>query len=355
LARRVPVPFVAAGLLLTLGVAVGCTLLPVRRGPAPQGYAERPDPHAGEPFPNWPVPPPEVDRLLRNERFVVEGASGAGAGTTGAKKVKLAFRGSGLALDFKWKEMPGRWSPVSGRLDGVNNSPRKEIAAWEIQKLVLDPEDYVVPSTLAYCLPIDDADDAETRGLTPTLGDCSCVLGVLALWLEDLTLPDPLLDPARFDRDYVYAYYLSNLNLVTYLMKHHDGREGNFLVSKDPGRRQVFAIDNGVAFGGIFYNWFVANWNSIRVPALRRESIERLRNLSEQDFQDALGVVAQLERDEGGVYRIAERGPNLDDDEGVRREGGILQLGLTEDEIEDVWERARELIEDVDDGEIPVF
>jgi hypothetical protein len=181
------------------------------------------------------------------------------------------------------------------------------------------------------------------------------VLGVLALWLEELKLPNPLLDPVRFDSDYVYAYFMSNLNLVTYLMKHHDGREGNFLVSTIPNRRQVFAIDNGVAFGGIWYNWFVANWNSIRVPALRKESIDRLRGLTEQDFHDALGVVAQLELDDDGIYRIVDPGPNLDDDDGVRREGKILQLGLTDDEIEDVWDRVEDLIEDVDDGTIPVF
>jgi hypothetical protein len=354
LKRHDSIPRTAIWLAVTASLALACTALPVDRGHAPEGYAERPDPHAGAPFPNWPIPPDELDRLLRTEKFVVRGATGAGAGTTGAKKVEMEFPESGLDFDLKWKEMPGRWSPVSGRLDGVNNSPRKEIAAWVIQKLVLDPEDYVVPSTLAYCVPISDFEE-ESGVSTSTLDDTSCVLGVLALWLKELKLPKPLLDPVRFDSDYVYAYFMSNLNLVTYLMKHHDGREGNFLASSIPNRRQVFAIDNGVAFGGIFYNWFVANWNSIRVPALRKESIDRLRALTEQDFHAALGVVSQLELDDDGVYQIADPGPNLDPDDGVRREGRVLQLGLTEDEIEDVWERARDLIEDVDDGEIPVF
>lgn len=352
--RQPSIAATAMLLALTTGLSLACTMIPVSRGPAPKGFAERPDPHAGTPFPNWPIPPLELDRLLRTETFVVRGAKGAGAGTTGAKKVDLEFPEAGLEFHLKWKEMPGRWSPVSGRLDGVNNSPRKEIAAWKLQKLVLDPEDYVVPSTLAYCVPISDF-EARSGAATPTLDDTSCVLGVLALWLEDLKLPKPLLDPVRFDSDYVYAYFMSNLNLVTYLMKHHDGREGNFLVSTIPDRRQVFAIDNGVAFGGIWYNWFVPNWNSIRVPALRKESIDRLRGLTEQEFHDALGVVAQLELDDDGIYQIVDAGPNLDDDDGVRREGKILQLGLTDDEIEDIWERAKDLIEDVDDGTIQVF
>jgi hypothetical protein len=248
--------------------------------------------------------------------------------------------------------MDGGWKPFWGRLDGVNNSPRKELTAWKIQSLFLDPPDHVTPLTMAYCVPIADVTHGET---TPTLADTQCVLGVIAVWLSDVTLPDPMLDSDRFNRDYVYAYHLANLNLFTYLIKHHDGRAGNFVVSKDDERRQVFAIDNGVSFGGIFYNWFVENWNSIRVPALRKESIDRLRKLSEEDLQLLLGVVAQLELNENDVYVNVPAGMNLDDDRGVRIEGRILQLGLTEDEIEDVWDRIQDLIEDVDEGDVPTF
>ena len=48
-------------------------------------------------------------------------------------------------------------------------------------------------------------------------------------------------------------------------------------------------------------------------------------------------------------------GPNIDEDDGIRYENGRLQFGLTEDEIEDTWERIEDLIEDVDEGEIAVF
>ena len=33
----------------------------------------------------------------------------------------------------------------------------------------------------------------------------------------------------------------------------------------------------------------------------------------------------------------------------------LVQFGLTDDEIEDVWERIEDLIEDVDEGDIAVF
>jgi hypothetical protein len=341
--------------LATVGVLVpllaACTLMPVTRGPAPGDYPDKESVETGS-FPNWPLPPDRVEDLLLNYERKLEQQSAAGSGTTGAQQVVVLFPATGETLKFKWKLMEGIWKPFYGRLDGVNNSPRKEIAAWKIQELFLDPEDYVVPLSLALAIPLKTHDGELEK---PTLADTRSILGVASVWMNDVTLPDSLLDAERFNRDYTYAYYLANLNLLTYLMKHHDGRPGNFLISKDDARRQVFAIDNGVAFGGIFYNWFARNWNSIRVPALRKESIDRRRALEEQDLFELLGVVAQLELDEDGLYRNVAPGENLDDDDGVRIEGRILQLGLTEDEIEDVWERIEDLIEDVDEGDIAVF
>jgi len=127
----------------------GCTLLPVSRAPAAEGYATRPSPHGAAPFPNWPVPPDEVERLILHARPELRQETGAGAGTTGA------------------------------------------------------------------------------------------------------------------------------------------------------------------GFGGLFYNWFVPNWNSIRVPALRSESIDRLRLLKPADVTSALGVVSQLELDDQGIYRNVPPGENL--------------------------------------------
>ena len=116
-----------------------------------------------------------------------------------------------------------------------------------------------------------------------------------------------------------------------------------------------FAIDNGVAFGGLWYNWFVPNWNSIRVPALRRESIDRLRKLREEDLYESLGVVSQLQLNDQGIYVNTKPTANLDPDEGVRVKGGTLQFGLTDDEIEHIWKRIEDLIEDVDEDDIAVF
>ncbi len=346
----------AAALALT--ALTGCTMFPVNRAPAGDGYAERAPTQGADPFPNLPVSPDEAERLLLHARYERIGETGAGAGTTGAEKVTLSFPDDDVEMSIKWKFVDPGWKLVTERYDGINNSPRKELAAWVIQRLFLEPEDYVAPYTVAYCIHIDKASE-RYRGRSPTVPGSQCLLGVVAVWMEDITLSIPVLDAERFNRDYVYAYYLSNLNLFTYLVKHHDGREGNLLVSKDDARRQVFSIDNGVSFGagfaGLFYNWFVPNWNSIRVPALRKESIDRLRGLREEDITATLGVVSQLELNDEGTYINVPLGENLDPDHGVRIEGKTLQFGLTDDEVEDVWERIEDLIEAVDSGELPVF
>ncbi len=347
-----------APILSSLWALTSCTLLPVSVGEPPDFEAPQQVLERG-PHPNWPIPPDESPDFLDPDRIHPLSVKRAGAGLTGAEKVWMRKDGREHPVPAKWKTMlPPRWVDhlpfVPGMLDGVNNSPRKEIAAWRIQRLFLDPQDYVVPPSIAHCAPMEQVVPF-VPSAKPTLEGSRCELGVLSLWLKNVTLPDPLLDDERFARDPVYAYYLADFNLLTYLIKHNDGREGNFLVSKDDSRRQVFAIDNGVAFGGIWYNWFVPNWSKLRVPALRRASIDRLRELREEDLHALLGVVAELRLDDEGQFFAVEPGPNLEDDEGVRYEDGVLQFGLTEDEIEDIAERIEDLIEDVDEGDVAVF
>ena len=349
-----------AGPCLAVGMSLSCTMLPTFRSDPPAFAApEMASVEDLDPFPNWSVSPDEIEALLErgghNEVLVSE----AKGGTTGARKVQLHNVSSDRTFGVKWKAMtPPRWVDVlpfaPGMLDGVNNSPRKEIAAWKIQQLLFDPSDYVVPTAFPLCISLETARKVDGSA-EPTLEGSRCVLGLVSLWMQDVTLPDPLLDAERFRSDPVYAYYLANFNLLTYVIEHHDGRQGNFLVSADDARRQVFSIDNGVSFGGIFYNWFVANWSDIRVPALRKASIDRLRQLEEADLQRALGVLAELRLDDEGVFEPVPPGANLDGDDGIRYAEGRLQLGLTDDEIEDVWERIRDLVEAVDDGDVPVF
>jgi hypothetical protein len=301
-----------------------------------------------ETFPNWPLPPEEVEQLMAFAPGELKGFRRTARGLGGAERAEMHFPSAGKVLWLKAKRMPED-------LDGINNAPRKELAAYAIQRLFLDPEDYVVPTSVSRCIPLD-AYRLEHPRASSTLEGTRCVLVLISLWLENVTVPERLYDEERFLTDPGYAYFMSNFNLLTYLIDHRDARKGNLLVANDDERRQVFSVDNGISFDPSFpnYNWFVRNWNELRVAALRRESIQRLRRLEEKDL-GFLSVVEQLRVDEEGILRQVPPTSPIDPDEGASFRDGVVQLGLTEDEIQDVWERIEELLEDVEDGDIPLF
>ena len=123
-------------LVIVLISIASCTLLPVFREGAPEIQAARPDSSTGDPFPNWPHPPDQIEALFQFKEVPEFEIVGSMGGTTGALKVDFIFPGISKRIAFKWKLMvPPRWVDslpfAPGALDGVNNSPRKEIAAFE--------------------------------------------------------------------------------------------------------------------------------------------------------------------------------------------------------------------------------
>ncbi len=295
-----------------------------------------------------------LEELKELDRAPVEVRSqeGAGGGVTGARKVEV-----GIYLPTYHRDLKLKIKPVPTRLDGWNNSPRKELATFEVQQLFLDPVDYVVPTTAIRCLEMDHVSQTYGDQRAATVEGTNCVLAMIAMWLQDVTLPDPLYDEERFLSDPRYAYNLANFNILTYLADHRDNRTGNFLVSKDEEDRRAYAIDNGITFGDWLFNWFFPwtyAWRQIQVPALPRTSVERLRALNREDL-DELAVVSQLEMDADGFLRVAAPTEPFDADEGARRSGTTVQFGLTRDEIDDVWERIQDLLEDVDEGKLTLF
>jgi len=326
--------------------ALGCAMKGADAIPSPPDDALPPG-YESAGVENWPMPPTRIEALFAQDDYEILSAKPAGAGVTGAMKAEIRFPSSGQTLKVKWKRMP------SPRLDGMNNSPRKELAVYEIQKWFLDPADYVVPTLSARCVPLEIARRYRPEA-APTLPGTSCVLGIAAVWLEDVTVPEVLFDEQRFAEDANYAYHMANFNVLTYLVRHRDGRDGNFLVSRDEMNRRIFAVDNGIAFGGLVYNYFVPNWDKLRVPALRREDIDRLRSVDRSELEK-LGVLVHFEKDDGGMLRRAPAPGNLDPAKGVRIQGGSVQLGLTNREIDQIERRLRELLDDVDDGRISLF
>ena len=295
---------------------------------------------------NIPVKPKKLEKLLRREPFEIREVKGAGGGVTGAKKLTIFYPDQDLELKVKWK-------PVPSGGDGWNNSPRRELVAYEIQKWFLEPEDYVVPTTVARCVAMDAYKAIEDKPKSG-VGEFDCVLGISSIWLSNVTVPDTLYDEDRFDRDENYAKRLADMNLLGFLIKHQDGRKGNFLTSVDEKDRRVFAVDNGISFGVFVHNFLVKNWHKIRVPKLREDCIDELRDVDDDDFAD-LAVVAELRVDEANRLQHAKPGKPNTARNGVSITASTVQLGLSAKEIERVRGRVEWLLKKVDSGEIGTF
>lgn len=264
----------------------------------------------------------------------------------GAKKLGLLFRNDGVAIDVKWKAAP------SGG-DGWNNSPPREIAAYAVQALFLDPDDYVVPPAAARCIPLD-VYRAVDSAAQPNLAGTRCAYGVLSAWLQNVTEPSQAFDPQRFSHDPRYAFHFGNLNLLTYLIDHRDARGSNFLMSTDPENPQVFAVDNGIAFGGVLYNFFTWHFDHLVVNAVPKQSIERLRHVSHAALA-GFAVLGELEVNAAGILRPVTPTANLDPNVMTRLAPDRIQFGLTAAQIDAIAQRLQTLLAKIDAGEIGVF
>jgi len=326
--------------LATLVAAIGCSAhRSEKKLPLP------PAPHTGA-NPSFVVAPARAEELLEKETLTVVSAKQTESGVTGASKLTLRVGPENQELAVKWK-------PVPRTLDGWNNSPRKELAAYVVQKLFLEPDDYVVPTTVIRCIELEEYSKAFPNARA-NMPNAKCVLGAMSLWLKDVHPGKLDVDHERFSRDANYAGHFADFNLLTYLIAHKDGRSSNFLLGGDESDERVFSVDNGISFDPWIYNYFVPNWDGLKVPALRREAIDRLRKVS-KDTLESMGVLVELRLDENGIYRSVPPGKNLDDDDGARHDKGVVQFGLSEDEIEELEDRIDDLIEEVDDGEVALF
>jgi len=295
---------------------------------------------------NLPLPPEELVRRLRDMPFVIDSVEAAGGGVMGAKRLGVTFRDDGVHLSAKWKAAPAA-------CEGWNNSPRREIGVYEVQRLFLDPADYPVPPVAARAIPLDVYGPVDPKA-TATLNGTRCVFGALAVWLENAEQPKKAFDPERFARDPAYAFHFANLNLLAYLVAHRDARSNNFLMSRDPTNPRVFSIDNGIAFGGVLYNFFTWHFDEIRTSGLPKRSIDRLRRVTAAQLA-SFAVLGQWEPDADGVLQAVPPDVNWDTAVGTRLAGTRLQIGLTNDEIAALADRLASLLSRIDAGDLALF
>ena len=311
---------------------VGVVLLGLLAGPA-----------AAVQHPNYVLPPSELEALLADAPFQIVGFRDNRWEGDRTQRVVVRFP-DGPRIVVKWaKAAPGGFA--------LNNQPRYEVAAYEIQKLFLDEADWVVPPTVMRELPLRLYRQIEPE-TGPTFEGTGSVVVAIQYWLENVEAePEP--DTARIAGDPAYAHHLAQVNLLTYLIHHVDSNPGNILISTQ-GPPRLFAVDNGVAFRSPESPRGTV-WKSLHVARLPRGPVQRLRALTRTDLEEALYVVSQFRVRADGRLEATEPGPKLDRNRGVLREGDIIQLGLTNLELDELWDRIRTLLERVDANEIVTY
>ncbi|PYO93715.1 MAG: hypothetical protein DMD62_08725 [Gemmatimonadetes bacterium] len=290
------------------------------------------------------APVPVIEARLRGQPFDVVQQAGSRFEGDRTSHGLLHFADSSY-MDVKLAK-----APQGGA--AFNNEPRYEIAAYALQKLFLNEPDYVVPPTVARMVSVDDYHKISATPTEPTFTDASSVLLILQYWTLDVTSKG-VFDTKRAARDTAYARHLGDLNVFTYLVRQRDANAGNILISSDTLHPRMFSVDNGVTFDSPASNRGT-EWSSMRVKRIGRATATRLERLRSEDLTHALGVMAQFER-RAGQYVVVEPTANLDPSRGVRRKGDVLQLGLTEPEIDGVRRRLEWLVGRLRDGRLTTF
>jgi hypothetical protein len=292
---------------------------------------------------NFLFPISEIERCLQYEPFEIFQVRDSRFAGDITKRVTLKFADS-VFMQVKWKRAPkDGW--------GVNNEPRYEIAAYQLQKLFLEPPDYVVPPTLGRSLPLEAYRALEPE-VGPTFKNTACVFFVLQYWLQ-LVSQEGVYNQKRLSSDSTYARHLADMNILSYLIDHKDSNIGNFLISMDPKNPRVFVVDNSMAFASLESNRGY-EWRKLRVKHLPVRTIARLRKITKEELEKALGVVAQFEINGGQLVPVAAS-DCLDKNKGVRQKENLVQFGLTSYEINGVRDRLQKLLRDVDSGKITTF
>jgi hypothetical protein len=276
------------------------------------------------------------------------------SGQQGAKILTLRARLGARDVVFRAK-----WRAQS--TGGVVNEPRKELAAHAVQKLFLDETELAAPPTVARCFPL-----AEYRAFVPderaSFDGIDCVLGFVSYWLESVRTAsaarregllsgagESFWDAELFEKDAMYRRSAASTNLLTYVIRHGDPHNAQFLLEPTPQGLRTYVVDNSIGFRSIRNPiYFIReDWSKIRVPRLPKRAVERLRALTDEDFA-SLATVTELERRGRQLAVVATPARAKSDDSAMSWDGSRLRIGLTHDEIELVQSRVRELLADPD-------
>lgn len=319
---------------------LAAAVLPARA--AAQGNGTDAPPGVGE-WPNYVRAPTELETRLADQPFQIVGMRDNRWQGDRTQRTEIKFR-DGLQIMVKWaKAPPGGFA--------INNQPRYEVAAYQFQKLFLDPRDWVVPPTVIREMPLRAYRQLDPE-LGPTFEGTASVLVAIQYWLQNVET-EAAPDTARLETDEAYARRMGTLNLFTYLIRQVDSNPGNVLIST-VGPPRLYSVDNGVAFRSPESPRGTL-WRDLFAPRVPATAIDRLRALTRPQLEAAMYVVAQFRV--GDDQRLESVAPTakMNENRGVYRADGVIQLGLNNLEMDELWDRIQAVVARVDAGEIETF
>jgi hypothetical protein len=290
----------------------------------------------------------EIEAWLRDPDLRILGSAATQRGIQGAKVLTLSVVAGPGPVTFraKWRA----YSTLTNMSD-----PRRELAAYGVQRSYLEPDEYVVPPTAGYCFDLAEYRARVDPAARATFRGIPCVYGVLSYWLEDarsldaaeeqglLARDDRALDRQLFSRSPSYRDSAANANLLAYLIHHGDSHINQFVITGDAERPHLYIVDNSLAFDRYQNPDLPERWSELIVPALPLKSLLRLRLAAQNGFSQ-LAVVEQYRASNGRLIASDAGREAGRVDEGLRWVRGELQVGLTSAEIRSVDSRARALL-----------
>lgn len=350
--------------VLALGVTVASASLAMGCGgstPEPVVMVSEPSRLCSGPTPVRPcLDPREVERWLATAPLTLLASHDPPAGKQEARVITLGAelpRGR-VVLRAKW-----RAASTAHQL----NSPRKEVAAHAVQKLLLAPEDWVVPPAASRCLPLSPYRRVVDPTAKPSFQGGRCVLGFLSYWLEDardldaaededMIEDDTPLDPETARRSVTFRQSVADVNLLAHLISHGDSHPDQFVVTGTREAPAVHLVDNTIAFSryrnpGLGEEW---DWSRLQVPAVRKATTDRMAKLTPADLDRLLVFEQHALR--GGLL-VAEAPAAAPDTSpgGIAWVGDRLQIGLTRREVELLRDRILRVLAGVASGHVRTF
>lgn len=288
-----------------------------------------------------------VERLLDGDLEILSMAD-TPSGSQGAKLLTVRAKPSGVVLRIKWR-------PQSSA--DLINEPRKELAAYAVQRLFLHDDELVAPPTVAHCFPLA-AYRAYVPGALGSFDSVECVLGFASLWLEDvqsvsgarkaglLGPGDGIWDQRLFEENALYRSSVSKANLLTYLINHGDAHTEQFVIERAPGGLRAYVVDSSIAFLSIKNPMLLLrqDWSNIQVPKLPAPAVERLAKLGEDDYAQLSCAALLVRREQRLEPEARSGGACAPDDSAMSWQGEQLRIGLTKLEIALVRTRVTTLL-----------